>query len=471
MITGAELIVGGLILTAILVYPLRRYLLISALIGAIAGGALILISTRWPLDRVVPVWGRVVLLGRPLVGLGFTWRITNASRSLLTVLGSIATVAFIGAGLNPPGRAFVPIGLVILALWVTAMIVSPLAGAFVALVAVSCLSVFLIQTGQRHTTRAAFRQLWWPLIAFALVTIAAWHIQEASFHPNDLSHLRTAAWLTGTALLLLLAPLPFHVPATSLLTDASPVVGAFLLTGTQVVTLYLTWTAFAKWPWLSQYIEAGRALSIAGLATLLWGAVEAATANRIQRLWAYAALYDWGVFLLGFSLGAPLEWRMATALFIARTLSLFLEAYGITILQARGTGDDWHGTEGILHRLPWVTLAIVVGGLGLAGFPLTASFGPRWALTQTLLSTRPVWGLLVVAGQLGVALGYLRLIQSATAPLPTEHRLVPRESTLEAALLVVGVAISGIIALAPQTLNGVVRAVISIVVQSPGRMP
>jgi formate hydrogenlyase subunit 3/multisubunit Na+/H+ antiporter MnhD subunit len=441
------------------------------------GVALLVISLRWPLDRVVLVGGRMVLFSRPLAGLGYILTVTEAERPVLAALGLVALAAFAGMTLQSPGRPFVPVGLLIVVLWVAAVTVRRPTGALAAMVTAGCLSVFVVQNEWSVSTRAAFRQMWWPLVAFPLAMIAAWHAQEATWRPGEVAHLQAAARLMGLALLVLLAPVPLHAPAVSLLAQAPPVVGAFLLVGAQAVLLHLTWTIFAGWPWLAEHVEVSRALALGGWATLLWGAMGAASAERVRHLWAYAALHDWGVWLLGFSLGAPLEWRMATALFVGRALSLFLSAYGIANLRshvrqpvlADSPGDDWTAVRGQARRLPWTVLSIMVGGLGLAGFPLTASFGPRWALTQTLLGTEPTWGLLIVIGQLGVVLGYLRLLQVLLAPLPVAQRLVPRERFATIILLAVGVALSGVLALVPQAMDGIVQTVIGIVVQAPSQ--
>ncbi len=508
MIPGAGLILGGLTLASILMYSLRRWMAASALAGMTIGVALLAVSLRWPLDRVVLVGGRMVLFSRPLAGLGYTFVATEAERPVLAALGLVALAAFAGMGLQSPGQAFAPVGLLIVVLWVAAVTVQLPTGALAAVLVASCLSVFIIQAERSVPTRVAFRQMWWPLIAFPLAMIAAWHAQEASLRPGEVVHLQVAAWLMGLALLLLLAPVPLHAPVVSLLAQAPPVVGAFLLVGAQTVLLHLTWAVFASWPWLAEHVEVSRVLALGGLVTLLWGAMGAVSAGRVQHLWAYAALHDWGVLLLGFSLGAPLEWQMATALFMGRALSLFLSAYGIANLRSRvrqlvprapvplclATGqadhlgllradwtvspgdtladspeDDWTAIRGQVRRLPWTVLAIMVGGLGLAGFPLTASFGPRWTLIQTLLGTQPTWGLLIVVGQLGVVLGYLRLLQTFLAPLPPMQRLMPRERFITIILLAAGITLSGMLALMPQAMDGIIQTVISIMIRSSGQ--
>ncbi len=471
MIEGPTLIMGGVMLAAVLAYPLRRWGFLSALTAGVVGVALAVISLYWPLNQVKLVGGRAVLLNQPLAGLGYTLAVTEAERSILAALGLIALAAFAGTWIQRTAPIFIPIGLIILALWVGSVIVRPPVGALPGLLTASCLSVFVIQGGGSTGTRAAFRQMWWPLIAFPLGMLAAWHAQEATYQAGDVTHLPSAARFMGLALLLLLAPVPLHAPSISLLTRASPVVGAFLITGMQLVTLHLVWAVFSTWPWLAEHVEVSRILALSGLVTLLWGALGAISAERVQRLWAYAALHDWGVLLLGFSLGAPLEWRMAAALFVGRAISLFLSAYGLASLRARARQDDWDSVRGQARRLLWTTLGIMVGGLGLAGFPLTALFAPRWALIQILLLTEPGWGLLVVAGQLGVALGYLRLLQVFWAPSAPGQHLAPRETAVTAVLLVIGVGFSGMLGIIPQATNSIVQTVIGIVTQSLRQMP
>ena len=455
MTAGPALILGGMVVLAALVYPLRAWMRLAALLAAAVALAWAAWGLTLPLDEAITIGGRTVMLSEPLRGFGYALEFTELERPPFVMLSLIAAVSFIGIWLQQAERSFLSIGLLLLALWMAAIMVQPATGALPLLALASCLAAFTLP----RAPRAAFRQLWWPLIAYPLGAIAAWHAQEAAFAVVDVEHLQIAARLMGLALLVLLAPIPLHAPAVSLLSDAPPLIGAFLLLGSQVVVLHTVWSIFVEWPWMAQQIEVSRILAIAGLATMLWGAVGAMTADRVQRLWAYAALHDWGVFLLGLSLGAPLEWRTAAVFFVSRSVGVCLSAYGIASLRTRLPDDDWSAVQGQMRRLPWTALAILVGGLALCGFPLTASFAPRWGLSQTLLLTEPVWALLIVAGQLGVALGYLHLLQAFLAPAPPDARPARRETAAGVVLLTFGVFVSGILALVPQSTDGIVQTI------------
>ncbi len=455
MTAGPALILGGIVVLAALVYPLRAWMRLAAFVAAAAAFALAVWGLTLSLDEAITIGGRTIMLGEPLRGLGYTLAITELERPPFVMLSLIAAVSFIGMWLQQAERSFLSIGLILLALWMATIMVQPATGALSLLALASCLAAFALP----RAPRTAFRQLWWPLVAYPLGAIAAWHAQEAAFAVVDVEHLQIAARLMGLALLVLLAPIPLHAPAVSLLADAPPLIGAFLLLGSQVVVLHTIWSIFVEWSWMAQQIEVSRFLAIAGLATMLWGALGAMTADRVQRLWAYAALHDWGVLLLGLSLGAPLEWRTAAVFFVSRSVGVCLSAYGVASLRTRLPGDDWVAVQGQMRRLPWTALAILVGGLGLCGFPLTASFAARWGLSQTLLITEPVWALLIVAGQLGVALGYLHLLQAFLAPAPPEARPARRETIAGVVLLTFGVFFSGVLALAPQSTDGIVQTI------------
>jgi formate hydrogenlyase subunit 3/multisubunit Na+/H+ antiporter MnhD subunit len=113
---------------------------------------------------------------------------------------------------------------------------------------------------------------------------------------------------------------------------------------------------------------------------------------------------------------------------------------------------------GAASRLPLAVVALVAGGFGLAGMPLTVQFASRWALLQLVAEDDPRWALLLLIGALGVVAGTVRAGQACFGDLsasPVERE--PRSVALIAALLVVAGALLGLF---PHLLTGPVAAVI-----------
>ena len=95
-------------------------------------------------------------------------------------------------------------------------------------------------------------------------------------------------------------------------------------------------------------------------------------------------------------------------LLLTRTLSLLTLATGAAAIRHYMASDRLERVSGAASRMPWAVIAMIVGGFGLAGLPLTAQFASRWALLQLVAEEDPRWALLLLFGALGVVLGSVR---------------------------------------------------------------
>jgi formate hydrogenlyase subunit 3/multisubunit Na+/H+ antiporter MnhD subunit len=148
----------------------------------------------------------------------------------------------------------------------------------------------------------------------------------------------------------------------------------------------------------------------------------------------------------------------AVWLLLTRTLALLTLATGAAIIRHHMEGDRFEHLTGAISRLPLAVIALIAGGLGLAGMPLTAQFASRWTLLQLVAEDDPRWALLLLIGGLGVLAGTVRAGQACFGDLsdsPVERE--PRSVAVLAALLVV---VGVLLGLFPQLLTNPVAAVI-----------
>jgi formate hydrogenlyase subunit 3/multisubunit Na+/H+ antiporter MnhD subunit len=82
-------------------------------------------------------------------------------------------------------------------------------------------------------------------------------------------------------------------------------------------------------------------------------------------------------------------------------------------LQLQVPSDGFAQIRGTAYKMPVATAGLVIGGLTLAGAPLTAGFAPYWQLLRSMADVDLVWLVLLVVGGLGVTIGYLRGVQAA----------------------------------------------------------
>jgi formate hydrogenlyase subunit 3/multisubunit Na+/H+ antiporter MnhD subunit len=458
MIPGPLLLLGLLLFAAIAVYFLRRFEPVAALV---ASGLSVLIAVglwRMPLNAPTVVLGRPISMGQVLTWEDISLHISPASRALLVFLFAMAAVAFILAWRTFQGRSFYPFGLILLALWSAVVELQPLTLAPLAVVLAAVLSVFLIQAGRPGETHGAWRQLMFPALAVPFFLVAAWFIEQAPLNPDDQTPLRIAGTLLIAGFVLLIQPAPLHVAVPAVAGQAPPVVAAFLWTGGQAITLFLLQRFLVTYPWLSDAIDSARWLLWLGVLTAVLGGVVAATQRRLGRMAGYAALYDYGVLIVALGLRGTAGLPTAIWLLVTRTFSLFTLAAGAAGIRHYMTSDAYDRIHGAASRLPWAVIALIAGGFGLAGLPLTAQFASRWALLQLVTENDPRWTLLLIAGAIGVIIGVVRAGQACFGELRASP--VEREPVGLALVAIVLVVAGLVLGLFPQLLTGPVAAVI-----------
>ncbi len=131
-------------------------------------------------------------------------------------------------------------------------------------------------------------------------------------------------------------------------------------------------------------------------------------------------------------------------------------AVGLASLQQVIGSLDLERLRGAGSRMPWNSAAVLLGGLGLIGFPLSAGFAAHWAALLTLaeIDWRPAAVVLVAsAASLWATCGWRVCCLAAwKIALPGDVRACwPRPGLALAALAVtIGVAV------APQLLSDVI---------------
>jgi NADH:ubiquinone oxidoreductase subunit 2 (subunit N) len=452
-------LVGSLLAAAALTYLLRYWEQFTALAGALfAGGWGALL---WQVDLTQPMWilpgGRIwVDMGGPLERLGFTFRLEPGALPIIVASLLLVAAAFLLVACLSQGRSFVPFTLVLLAgyialaLLITGPLAPPLLTPMV-LVALAALSIFVLQAGRLVSPAGPLRSLIPSMLAFPLFLIAAWYIEQIPLNPQDNSAAATAAQLMALGLLLLLAPVPFHGAQPAIAQSAPPVVSALLILLLELALLHLLHRTASTFPFFQEFAPMRIWLNWLGVATAVWGGLAAAGTHRVGRLWGYTALHEWGLILLVLAVPGSRSWPLVLFLFGLRVVSMLTAAAGLSVLEQHTGGLTLEHLQGAGSRLAWNSAAFLLGGLGLAGFPLSAGFTGHWAALQIVAETdwQPAAVVLLASG--GAIFGYIRLARVLYGPLTNRGLL--RERPLNIGLAVVVLALSIGLAVAPQWMD------------------
>ena len=224
--------------------------------------------------------------------------------------------------------------------------------------------------------------------------------------------------------LIKLALFPLHLWLPNAYACAPSFVSAFLAaTATKVgayMLLRFVFTVFGA-PFAFTASPLAELLLALSLLAVLVGSLVAVFQTDLKRLLAFSSVGQIGYLGVGVGLASATGVTGALVHIFNHALmkgGLFLAAGSIAY---RLGATELSALHGLGRRMPLTTAAIVVGGLGLVGVPVTSGFVSKWYLVQGALEAG-LWpvALFVLIGSL-IALAYVgRVIEAAyfRAPPP-----------------------------------------------------
>lgn len=436
-IPGPIVLLALPLLAASATYLVRRWAILAAFLSSATTGVLAILCLRLPLDRSAFVLGREVAFGRPVVILGRNLILDPASQAWLAFIFALATLFYLIAWRVSQGRSFFPFSLVILSLYALIALLQTFALAVIVFAISTTLAVFMIQGGQRSSVRGAQRYLLVTLLAVPFFLAAAWFMDQSLLHPDNAEMAYRALLPAALGFGLLLAIFPFGTWMPALAADAPPIVTAFIFTTGQAMALFLALAFLRDIPLALNHPATPAAIQLAGLVMAASGGVMASVQRDFGRLFGYAALVSLGVLLLAFGTGGSQGLTLTLLHMINRAVSITLLAAALAILRHQATTDGFAGLGGVARRLPIATVGLMLGGLALAGFPLTAGFATDWAVYRAVSAEPWTWTLILLASSAGIAIGLLR---GLNAMLGTDPRDDVARQPVIASLMVLALA-------------------------------
>jgi formate hydrogenlyase subunit 3/multisubunit Na+/H+ antiporter MnhD subunit len=373
-------------LAAGVTYLVRRWAIVAALVAAATTGALAILCIRLPLDRSAFVLGQEVAFGRPVVIVGRNLALNPAGQVWLAFIFILATALYLFAWRISQGRSFFAFSLAILSLYALITLLQTFSLAVLVFAISVTLAVFMIQRGKRASLRGAQRYLLVTLLSVPLLLAASWLVEQSLLSPENAEMARQALLPTILGFGLLLAVFPFGTWMPALAADAPPMVTAFIFAAGQAMALFLVFVFVRDAPWTLDDPTMRTVVQLAGLVMAAIGGTMAAVQRDFGHLLGYAALSDLGYLLLALVAGGSQSEALALLHMVTRAMAITLMAAALAIVRHRATNDKFAELRGVSRRLPIATMGLMIGGLALAGFPLTAGFPTHWAVS------RAVWG-------------------------------------------------------------------------------
>lgn len=430
---GPVVLIGLPLAMSFVLYVLRRWTALMAFLAtatALFGGLLVLSAPL--IDDLLSRGAINVIVGQPFYILGRVLAVEPVDRLPLIFIFFTAAGLFIIAWRLLPHSNFFPIGLMMVAMLAGAMMLKQVVYTALLIEIAAVLAVFPLHepVGGRYgggSGKGGARYIAYITLALPGLMITQLLLELFTIFPNDTGLLQSATVLLGLSFAILLGAVPFQAWLSTVATDGSPPVVTFLFTVNMGAVWFMLLAYLESYSWLGQQAMFGPLFTTVGLLMMIIGGSLAAAQRRLGRLIGYAILVDNGAMFMALGTRQIAGVALTVMMLMARPLALGLMTMGLDGLK-RLSGDDAstanNGTssginlEGAGWRAPWRAVAFVVGGIAMAGFPLSLNFAAHWGLYRVIAETSLFQALLALLGCAGVMMGVLGVARTLFAPLP-----------------------------------------------------
>lgn len=456
MIPGPAVLVGLPLAVAAVLQLLRRWtglMAFAALAVALLCGSLVSVDT---LADALPLEAVNVVMVEPLVVLGRVMVIEPVDRLPLAFIFFTAAGLFVIASRLLPHSNFFPVGLAMVGLLAGALMVKQVVYTALLVEMAAILAVFPLHepqgTNLRRRTRDGARYIAYMALALPGLMVTQLLLELFAIFPSDLALLQASTVLLGLSFVILLGAVPFQSWLSTVATDGSPPVVTFLFTVNLSTVWFMLLAYLESYTWLSDQALFGPLFTTVGLLMMMIGGALAASQRRLGRLVGYATLVDNGAMFVALGTRQVAGLALTVMVLLARPLALGLMTLGLDGLRRLGEGDDSvEVLEGAAWRAPWRTVAFIVGGIAMAGFPLSLGFAAHWGLFRLLSTQNLFQAILALAGCAGVMMGLISVVRVLLSPAPKPApKTRSREDAVTLILIVVLIGVTVTLGLFPQ---------------------
>jgi formate hydrogenlyase subunit 3/multisubunit Na+/H+ antiporter MnhD subunit len=307
-------------------------------------------------------------------------------------------------------------------------------------------------------TSGALRFIICMTLALPALLLSEYTLSQFAQSPDSLELAQTTIILIGLGFTFLLALAPFHSWVPSVAREAPPLSTAIILNILFGAVWFVMLDMLHENILISEHPDIPALLRGAGVLMAVVGGALSWPQRDFGRLLGYGALADMGAMLYGVGIGTSAALAASFIVLIMRSVSVVLMSMGMTLARERHGDDSFATLRGLVWRMPFAALAIVVGGLSLAGFPPFAGFAGRWGIVQQMSFTDIRAALVMLAASISVAVGVLRGLREMLGAAESDQGDAPIEGRGERVLIIAGIGLCALVGLFPGVFAQFVQA-------------
>lgn len=466
-ISGPLFVIGLPLATSLVLQLLRRWTAIVAWLATMIAVFIAVITITAVPSELLILGPLTIALDEPLIVLGRILIIHPVDRLPIVFIFLTAAAMFVIGWRLLPHSNFFPVGLLMCGLLSAALMAEQVVYAALLVVMAAVLGVFplhepsTLESGEKigGTTRGGLQYMAYAALGLPGLMITQLLLEQYAVFPSDTSLLQSSTVLLGFSFAILLGAVPFQSWLSSVASDGSPPVVTFLFTVNLGTVWFLLLAYLESYYWLSEQALFGPLFTSMGLLMMVLGGALTASQRNLGRIVGYATMVDNGAMFVALGTLNTSGLALTILILLARPIALGLLTIGLDGLRGIGKGDDSLASlAGTARVAPWRTLAFVVGGIALAGFPVSLGFVARWGLYRVVTQVNPPQAILALSGGAGVMLGLITAIRALLTRDP-QQKTKPVQSYTEdpvvLILIIILILATMVLGIIPQPLSNI----------------
>ena len=393
-----------------------QYSRLVKILGIVASLILALIAIIQPIGNVLNIGNMVIDISPAFFIFGRSLLLENADRFALSLVYTTLLLFLLLMDRSTVPAKFVPLSMAVSSLLIAALAVQPFLYSAVLVELAVLLIVLMVHERQDQPVTGIMRFLVNLTLAMPGILFAGWLLGGSQATATVETKMMSAVMFLMFGFSIWLSVFPFHSWMPQFSQAINPFTFSFIFSVFPVITMLVIMKYISGVLWLRSSEFLSPTFQIVGVIMIVTTGIFASVEKDLKRFLAYTVLLETGFALTILSLRTVEGVLLLYEALIPRILSLALFGYSLLVLGNNGVSLSTDGIRGVVKKMPFASIGVLISLLTVLGFPLFAGFPIRLELMNLLGQSSATIVLWIIAGLIGGLVVFIRIFVQFASP-------------------------------------------------------